>query len=519
MKNLFTLSYLFIFCNQMFFSQEKITNVDTFYLSPSWMYEDLKVKVFTNGDSIKYIKSDLINENNPFNSSTASAYTIKKINGEDVYFYNYNAVQDPRKLAPFGSVVPTASDYISLRKKGAKFITDKKYKSNKEYFVFSNVGYFQELYGEFSDNSQYYWIKSDKIGEETEAPKIHLIDDKFTMQIYSQQQDFGLPVRCIEDLTESIKTKKYDYSLLMPKEVRKLNKQLLSILPYPNYIKNNYAEINMSAYIDFDRNGVKKHELNSFVTRQFKYTNQKEIELKIQEIFKNKIIAPQYQNQYISSNYYFNHNVNFTKKEKLFSSNDVYYNSNYYSGNSFKRIANEFNTNSQEFIIDTLPLYRKNIYLQLVIEKQEKILEKDTMSRIVLTKVKTYGSPLWSFFPGLGTLTVVDGNGVSDISGYSVGLFYTSMPIGLIALGSFIYSSINYRKYLSSTDFSSSRYQKANNGHKLFLTTASIYTLLGIIDFSISTSIKIKSKKTARKINTVIQDKYKGAFELSNSIW
>ena len=496
MKNLFTIAYLVLFCNQILFSQEKITNVDTNYLKPLLSDSILKNLSFRNGDKIAICKTT--KEWNANNEKNIPSLFINK----NEYYYNYRAIKDERNIFPLGYKLP--------------------------YFHEINITKNRLNYGHIDENgiikadkeNNYFWIANqfDNI-EYSNTIHINKTSNVFTKELSPDLKVNGYIVLCIEDLSESIKTKTYDYSLLMPKEVRKLNKQLLSILPFPNHIKNNFAEINISANIDFDRNGVKKHELISFVTSQFKYTNQKEIELKIQEVLKNQILAPQYQNQYISSNYYFNQNVNFTKKEKLFSSNDRHSILGFNSENSFKRIANEFNTNSKEFIIDTLPLYRKNIHLKLVIEKQETILEKDIMSRIVLTKVKTYGSPLWSFFPGLGTLTVVDGNGASDISGYSVGLFYTSMPIGLIAICSFIYSSINYRKHLSSTDFSSSRYQKANNGHKLFLTTASIYTLLGIIDFSISTSIKIKSKKTARKINTVIQDKYKGGFELSNSIW
>jgi hypothetical protein len=492
------INFLFlIFFSLYINSQELNTNVDTNYLKSNLNDSILTSRVFRNGDKIAICKT--LNEWNVNNEKNIPSLFINK----NEYYYNYRALKDERNIFPIGYKLPFFHEFNLSKNK-------------------TTFGSIDENGLIKADNeNNYFWI-ADKYSDNIEySNTIHLTKTSrgYTNELSPDLKVNGHVVFAIEDISESIKTKTYEYGLLMPEEVKNFNKQLLRSLPFPNKHKSNFGYVNLSANIDFDRNGVKKNELISLIPSQINYSNQKEIELKIQELLNNKLVIPQYENQYINSNYYFNHNIVFTKKEKKISSNHVYYYDNYSSGNSFKKIANEINRSSREFIIDTLPLYNKNIYLQLVIEKQEKYILKDTLSRVVLSKVKTYGSPLWSIFPGLGTLTVVDGNGVSDISGFSVGLFFTSFPIGLVAIGSYIYSSINYRKYLYSTDFSSSRYSKANNGHKLFLTSAAIYTLLGIIDFSISSTIKIKSQKQARKINTIIKNKYNGAFVLSNSVW
>lgn len=507
MKNLFTLAYLFLFCNQILFSQEIITNVDTFHLSPSWLNEDLKVKVFANGDSIKFIKSDLINENNPFNSSTASAYTIKKINGEDVYFYNYNAVQDPRKLAPNGLVIPTANDYIVLRQKGTKFISDKKYISNKEYFVFSNVGYYQEQYGEFSDNSQFYWIKSDKIGDDTEAPKIHLIDDKFTLQIYSQQQDYGLPVRCVEDLTVTIKTKTYDYSLLMPLAYQNLTKVIWNMFPYKNDYKNK-SQINTSLTLNFNSTGENLSKLNSFSLENIQKLNSIGIENTINQILKNKLFAPKYKGENVMSSKEMNINIIFLNK----SGNEI---SEYYK-DKYESKVSAFNKLSSSLINDLYSIKDNNI--SPIVEFNTKIMNinnqrVDSITKYVITSFNSryVQNTIYSFVPGLGVLHAEPGR--KKIPG--IKMIHISIPLGLISLGSYLIYRNAYSKYIKSNDFPINNYSTTNYIHKVFLTTATAYSILGLIDFSITIKIGLSNKKIANRLNNEIQKNFNGVLFLN----
>ena len=117
----------------------------------------------------------------------------------------------------------------------------------------------------------------------------------------------------------------------------------------------------------------------------------------------------------------------------------------------------------------------------------------------------------YAFLPGLGVLHAEPSR--KKIPG--IKMIHISIPIGIISLASYFYYSSQYNQYLKSSNFSTDTYRSANNAHKVFLTTATAYALLGLIDFSTTINIGRKNKKLAKRINEEINKNYNGGLLLN----
>ena len=477
---------LILFTSNYILGQEN-TNVDTNYLSPSWMSQDLNTKIFSNGDSLKFIDSKKIDEKNPFTYYSKPAYTIKKINGRDCFFYNFNAIQDKRGLAPKGQILPSANDYINLRNKGTHFeIISIKSAKNNNIFLFDTIGYYFDYYEKFSDGSQFYWIKNKNIVDDAEAAKFFIADNnKYTVQIFSQSSSNSLPVRCIEDLSESIKTKTYDYTLLMPIETKKVISRINELFKFTN--------INFNVQIDFNKEGQNTSKIIDY------QPNSLNTQINLLNTFLSKIEKPLYQGQNLMAKTTLKIKLE-TEKIDVWSEKFEY---------SFNNDAQKFNTlnstltqllyqaQSKLFSPKVEAYNRKLIINDSIYNSNEKNYLKGIKSRGVLFSA-------YSIIPGLGILKVDPIRKLKD----GVKMMHFPIPLGIVSLSSFIYSSILYNDYRNSSDFSSSKFKQANTYHKVFLTTVTAYTILGLIDFTMTFRIGIKNNKLTRAINNEIKNNY-----------
>lgn len=501
MRNLLNTFIITILFANFLIGQEN-TNVDTNYLRPKIGDSILKSKIYRNGDKIIISKDEVEwNANNEKNIPTLFIY-------KNDYYYNFRAITDERNIFPIGYKLPSFYEINYLLNNQ---------NLNKRNISFGSIDENGKVKAEIENS--WCWIK-DKYYDNIEfANTIHIkkVNYGFENELSVDLKVNGHVVFYLEDLSESIKTKTYDFRLLMPNKFKNFNQKILSIIPFPNNNSSNNS-VNILAKIEFDRSGTNKSELLSLDTKSFNFKNEDLIKNNIQNTFKYYLQTPIYKNQFVSSFSDLNYKITYENLSKTYTSSSY----SFAQISKIEIIAKEFNKIRGTADFDATNLLNKTISLKVFVEKQTKILSSnntkiDSVNRFVLTKVKPMGSQFLAIVPGMGIGTLT--NFSENHSATFKFLLFTSLPVGLISLGSYIYSNANYNKYKASSDFPSSLYNKANRAHKVFLTTASLYTLLSVIDFSISMNIKSKSRKLGRKINNTIDDKFNGAVELSNLIW
>jgi hypothetical protein len=484
MKNLFTIAYLVLFCNQILFSQEKITNVDTNYLKPLLSDSILKNLIFRNGDKIAICKTE--EEWNANNEKNIPSLYINK----NEYYYNYRAIKDERNIFPLGYKLPYFHE-INITKNRL------------------NYGYIDENGIIKADKeNNYFWIANqfDNI-EYSNTIHINKTSNVFTKELSPDLKVNGHVVLCIEDLSESIMSKTYDYSLLMPTDYQIFKKQIWDQFPFKNEYENG-SEINITALINFNKNGENTSKINSFSTKNFQFENDIVQINTLQLFFKNRLTKPIYYGENVISNSDLNIKIIFQKKSGE-------YWSNYYLGN-YEATVIKYNKLSSSLISD---LYTAKDYgLSPVFEYKIKTLKinnqiVDSLTKYVLTSIKTKNTRnnFYSFIPGLGVLHAEPSR--KKIPG--IKMIHISIPIGIISLASYFYYSSQYNQYLKSSNFSTDTYRSANNAHKVFLTTATAYALLSLIDFSTTINIGRKNKKLAKRINEEINKNYNGGLLLN----
>ncbi|MFZ4785853.1 MAG: fibrobacter succinogenes major paralogous domain-containing protein, partial [Flavobacteriales bacterium] len=76
-----------------------------------WMAENLQTRTFRNGDPLNLILGDAPNELWATEDTSACTYALDSTKG---FLYNYDAVMDPRGIAPEGWRIPTDEDWKKL---------------------------------------------------------------------------------------------------------------------------------------------------------------------------------------------------------------------------------------------------------------------------------------------------------------------------------------------------------------------------------------------------------------------
>jgi len=462
------------------------TNVDTNYLRPTWMAKNLKVKTFKNGELIYEAKS--IEEFNEINKKqNTSAFIIEK--GE--YFYNWHAVNDPNKLAPEGFLIPSPMDFKrNVRLSDSSLIL---YDGIK----FHSLGYVDNYEGflDNSGNSLYYWTNK-SANSSVEAMAFFL--DESINKVWSlslpMYKNFGLSVRCIEDIEKTIKTKDYSYELLMPKEYEKLLINLVSITKEQHTFSNGDS-VSINGKIGFSRNGSSLSKLNN-IEFGFNFRNQKIAESMIQKQLLSFTSKPYYKGYLLQSETDFNLSIKhqempYNRKQELYP----------------LRIKNPSAYNSADIERAYWCDFKCNI-----IEKKFTVTDNGNIITSEITKgIESFKSKgpiyaLGSVVPGLGLSSI---RSFYFISTSITALWISSLSLGAVSIASKLYSNHYYKQYRNDIYNSNAdeNYKKANVAQKIFLSSAIGYGVLGILDFSFTFTIGCKNKSAQRQLNKSIKTK------------
>lgn len=477
-------------------SQELITNVDTNYLKPNLMLNNLSTKVFNNGDSIFYVKN--YKEPNLFNDINKPAFTIVNNSGVDYFFYNYRTIIDKRGIIPKGLKIPTINDLNYL-----------KISLLKNTLSFKFIGYIDDGgYNKEDGKTQHFWFKNQLSPDE--RTKIFIVkkdSNTFFLDTNMIYKNWGLPIRCIEDLSESIKTNTYDYKLLMPYDYKILKSKIFSLFPFNSDIKNG-DKIEIASNINFTSFGENASIITKFKSSFFDKEKELNHKNNLQNLLNTTLPKPIYRGQNVISTSELKYDIVFYKKKEY----DLY---SYFKDDYQERVK-LFNSISSSLNKDIINA--KELGLNPKIEYKSKVIfinnqKVDSISEYVLSSVKSdnFRYNLLCIIPGLGIINAEPNR--KRIPG--IKLFHISIPLGALSLGSLIYSSVVYNNYRNSKDFPETKYKLANTFHKVFLSTAATYSLLGLIDFSMTFKLSLKNKKLVNRINNEIQNKHNGALLLN----
>ena len=462
-----------------------ITNVDTNYFYPNWMSNNLKVNTFRNGEKIYEAKniSDFINRALNF-----EPVFIKKESDSGLeYYYNWYAVNDPRSIAPIGYTIPTPNDF-------KRYFNQKKIK-------FNSLGYINVIVEdiEYSGNTTYLWTNSptkDSI-EYSDAllyDSKKMIVDCYNFPLFKAS---GLNVRCIEDLEQSIKTKNYNFKLLMPKEYKSLVLNLVSDIRLQHDFKNG-DKVVLKGQIGFNRDGSNISSLYNIESIGFTFRKQDDLKTQLNEELFNFNSKPLYKGQVINSETDFNllldYQESFSKKKRI-DTLDMN-----------KLLVYNYRLIDRAKTFDFKCSVTEK---RMTISEDNKVISEDISKSITSFKSKGPIYALGSIFPGLGLalITSENYNSSSRIS-FNNKLLLSSFSLGTISLVSKLFSNHfykNYRNDLFGTK-ASENYNKANVYHKVFLTSGIGYCILGAIDFTWTISIGVKNKIFQAKLNNQVRN-------------
>jgi uncharacterized protein (TIGR02145 family) len=219
---LFILTPMFLFAqskteidkNKLKSQTENQTDLNHYKVgSQIWMINNLDVKVFRNGDSIKHART----ENEWLECAKKQVPAWCYFNNNEVLgkrfgmLYNWYAVNDPRGLAPKGYKIPNEDDWNKLIQQfGGESVAAPKMRYGKLWgdslLVTSRKGNFGALPSgwrkytnektEFINNGAYWWSSS------SQTPKIswtrYLVIKEKEVKSYCYDKGSGLSVRCLK---------------------------------------------------------------------------------------------------------------------------------------------------------------------------------------------------------------------------------------------------------------------------------------------------------------------------------
>jgi hypothetical protein len=469
----------------MLAQNKMITNVDTNYFYPTWMSNNLKVNTFRNGEEIYEAKniSDFINRALNF-----EPVFIKKESDSGLeYYYNWYAINDPRGIAPIGYTIPTPNDFKRY------------YNPNK--IKFNSIGYIdiEEEIIEYSDNNIYLWTNTATKNLINHSDALFYDANKRIVESANLpfQMGSGLNVRCIEDLGQSIKTKNYNYKLLLPKEYKSIVLNLVSDVRSQHDFKNG-DKVVLKGQIGFNRAGYNISSLYNFESIGFTFRKQDDLKSQLNQELLNFNSKPQYKGQVINSETDFNllldYQESFSKKKRIDTLD-----------------MNKLLVYNYRLIdrAKTFDFKCSVIEKRMTLNEDNKVINEDISKSITSFKSKGPIYALGSVFPGLGLalITSENYNSSSRIS-FNTKLLLSSFSLGTISLVSKLFSNHfykNYRNDLFSTK-ASENYNKANVYHKVFLTSGIGYCILGAIDFTWTISIGVKNKIFQAKLNNQVRN-------------
>ena len=456
----------------------KNSNINIIFLSPKWTNEYLQTTVFRDGKELNIVRDitfwGLTNKPSVF------------ITPENQYLYNYKALIENNGLCPFGYKIPNYNDI-----KNALINLDNQ---NSNQLKIKNYPYISQFQDEFVISTP----KDETfLGTTTEEKDIY----EFTSAIITLKSKYlekwpisknsALGVKCVENFNESLKDSVLFYDIYLAPKFNELKKQIISIISDPNNLKQNQSFTSYGKLI-FNSDGLNVSELSFQAKKEFI-----ELENKINYKIKSWDVYPYYEDIKIKSTAPINIKIERFKddkskflnleKDELFGLDlNIYENYELYSSVSscFERQF-KFNYKTTNYNIEF-----------------NGVLENNSNSNF-LNKVKGKGPiySLCSVVPGLGLYTIK----TNKIAG--IKLWHISVPIGAIAIASKIYSNFYYSKFLSDLEGSNSRkyYTQANFSQKVFMSSLGVYSLMSLVDFSITFGIGCKNKALQYSVNQKIR--------------
>ena len=235
------------------------TNIDLESINNLWSTQILNTSNYQNGDSIYCYKGDL----KDFISINRPAYTIH--NG--IYFYNWRAVNDDRKILPNGYVIPSINQFKKLNNFSKNLILSNIYTKksslvdpSKTFYFLPAVGYVDEAgFASVDENSQTYWTdeKYESNIEFSKGAKFFKNENTYEVnfEIEPVYSDNGLPILYIQDINSTFKSRIFSYDSIMPLQYKNCINSINQIL---SASFKNEVRFNIDANIEFGSNGINK---------------------------------------------------------------------------------------------------------------------------------------------------------------------------------------------------------------------------------------------------------------------
>ncbi len=448
----------------------KFTNVDTNYIKPSWLKNNLDLLEFRNGESLTVCE-----DTNTWKFLNSKSNPSMVFVNKNEFYYNYNSIIDERKLCPNGYKIPEYKDFLSTK------------------LTFQQSGMLDNSDGalvvlEKSNNSSFFATKTQStIDSIYYYSSAHLYkDDSWHLEEWPVPKNSGLSVKCITDMDEIINDSIFNYKKLLPDVYEKL------LFDLSKTARNGFTEddfvYQVKGSIDCNKTGDIK---SSIISDDVIFGELKKPELlaDINSIMKDFDEVPYYKGIIVMAH----SDLSLTFKIETHDLPRLSFESSTLKNKNTNAI---FYANENKFKIRR---YKET----LKIEDNENIFTSET---IYVKSFKGRG-PLYSIasvLPGLGLYSVTR-------KGYKnapkKALLISSISLGAISIGSKIVSNIYYNRYKNDLfgTTTTENYKTANTFQKVFLTTGVGYCFLGAIDFTWTFSIGCKNKATQLRLNNQIK--------------
>ena len=498
MKKRITIFWIIISVSINVFSQvNNNTNIDLSILSPEWRY--VNSVSLTQNDEIQFVNSI-----NSWDLSYSKTNPLLVFKNNDGLLVNYYTIRDSKEICPDGFRIPLVSDFNQLLKN--YFFTFNKYSDDPKDFILkgnqSILRGSEESDGIYSylddDNKLRYWVldnySNNELGKAISITRnansyfpIFFDSKPYVVSVLDKKS--GLNLYCIEKFDHHFKDTELTYNKLVPIEFSKLENTLTDLM-----IKSKTKNFNFTGTLRFDASG--KNVSDGFgdldnIDNQSLYNS-------IKNTILNWSVYPYYNDIRVMSKAPINLKIIRYKVEKskfTSLSNQKIYDlklNNLSDTKLFNRVRNcadndfKFNYKSDYYKIE----FNGNL------ENEPKIN--------LLNKVKGKG-PIYSLLsvvPGLGQLKIKQQDGYRKLR-----LWHFSVPIGAIAIASKIYSNYCYLKYLNNLDGTGSRkyYTNANFSQKIFMSSLGVYSIMSLVDFSLTFGIGCKNKALQYSVNRKIK--------------
>lgn len=480
-----------------FAQNNSITNVDTNYLKPNWSFQNLSVTHFSNG--VPIFQANSIEEFDQIHKqkNTPAYIVFENEFGQREFYYNFYAVIDTNKLAPYGYKIPEISDFKNL------WINKLNATEAGVGTRFNCSGYVDNTSGVDTEDIRAYLWTNELYKDDVEHGMAFVFNrdvaqvEAFNLPMYKQ---YGLSVRCIEDLFVSIEDSVFEYKRLLPLKYTSAVDKILNNIREHIGLNNDFA-IKLYGTVNCSKNG----EILASITRiesPDDNVNEEKIKFELNSNLSDLKTIPYYKGQILMAKsdieLVYKQRTTYSNKDEIFEMPNV----KHFSGSFSRSQLDEAYSRGFSFSSKKVELY--------ISDNNETVKSDESIN---VSKFDAFGisNSLWSFLPGLGLNRVTRNSNEYELphNWKKLGRTFliTSISFGVISISSKIYSNIYYNRYKNDMFASNaeSNYNKASVSQKLFLSSLGGYGLLGLLDFGFTFGIGVKNKTIERDLNKAIE--------------